>query len=217
VLTEPVIKVCGIRDQAVFAAAIEAGATAIGINFVERSRRRIGRRRAIELLSWARDTYDELPQIVGVFADEVPSRITALRDRLSLDAVQLHGNEPDLLIDELAPAFKAVPLSKREELADIASTPGSLVLVDAKVGDQFGGTGQLISIALLVEACRIRRVVVAGGLNATNVAEVIAATHPAGVDTASGIENDDGTPSAEAAFEFIAAARRAFEEIATGT
>ncbi|MGD8869748.1 MAG: hypothetical protein PVI01_19160, partial [Gemmatimonadales bacterium] len=62
--TEPFIKICGVRDRAVLRAAVEAGATALGFNFVESSRRYLGLERARALLDWARQHHESLPTLV---------------------------------------------------------------------------------------------------------------------------------------------------------
>ena len=68
-LTEPVIKVCGVRERGVFAAAVESGATAIGLNFVAGRRRALAVDVAERLVDWARTRYTSLPALVGVFMD----------------------------------------------------------------------------------------------------------------------------------------------------
>lgn len=201
---------CGVRETGVFAAATESGASAIGLNFVSWSRRRIGAQAASELLAWARATYQELPLIVGVFADESPVTITDLRDQLRLDLVQLHGNEPKSVIERFTPCLKAIGLSSEDDLSLLDTIAPAIPLVDARVDGVVGGRGRLLDQDLVAQACARHKVIVAGGLDESNVGHVIERHHPLGVDSASGTEDVHGQPCPERTRNFILAAQAAF-------
>ncbi|MCP5117651.1 MAG: phosphoribosylanthranilate isomerase, partial [bacterium] len=94
------VKVCGITNTADAFAAIGCGAGALGFNFWPKSPRYITPNEATGLL-------DRLPSGVlkiGLFVNEAPARILEVAARLSLDAVQIHGNRP---LPESVPVWKA--------------------------------------------------------------------------------------------------------------
>lgn len=210
-LTEPVIKVCGVRERGVFAAAVESGATAIGLNFVAGRRRALAVDVAERLVDWARTRYTSLPALVGVFMDATIEDVRGVRARVGLDWVQLHGTESADDVRALGRAIKALPLSGDEDLQTICTHPADVVLVDARINGVFGGTGRRIPADLVARACALRPLIVAGGLHAENVAQLIQSVRPMGVDAASAAEDTTGRPSASRARAFVLAARRAFE------
>jgi phosphoribosylanthranilate isomerase len=98
------------------------------------------------------------------------------------------------------------------------------VLIDAAKAGASGGLGVAVDWTHVAEivrrAMRIRggareprpRVILAGGLNAENVGEAIAALAPWGVDVASGVESSPGRKDPERLRAFVAAARAAGEK-----
>ena len=211
-ISRPFIKLCGVRERSVLAAAVETGATAIGFNCVPWSRRFVDVAAARELLSWARGEYEALPLIVGVFADAEPELVGETRLALGLDVVQLHGTENPSMVAELAPAIKAIGLAEDADLETLGRFSGGPVIVDTRVAGVVGGTGQRIPAALAQRACRLHDVVVAGGLDFRNVRQLIETVNPIGVDTAGGAEDEQGRPSAMHARRFVQAARAAFQQ-----
>ena len=88
-------------------------------------------------------------------------------------------------------------------------------LVDASVDGQFGGTGESPPWPLLAtdyQAVAWPPLLLAGGLRPDNVGRAIRKVSPAGVDTASGVENTDGDKDMEAVVEFVRNARAAASE-----
>ncbi len=83
------------------------------------------------------------------------------------------------------------------------------MLIDAAVAGRTGGTGATISDEIL-GACPplpVSKLILAGGLNAANVAERVARIRPWMVDVASGVEFAPGHKSADQVAAFVAAAR----------
>ena len=93
------------------------------------------------------------------------------------------------------------------------ATLPQMVLIDAYQAGSFGGTGRTADWAALAAAPSVWGevpLVLAGGLNAGNVAAAIETVRPSAVDTASGVETAPGRKSAEQVAAFVAAARAAF-------
>lgn len=202
-------KVCGITSVADAAAAVEAGADAVGFIFYPQSPRAVGPETAAEIAAG-------LPagvQRVGVFVDVLPDDMLAIADTVGLDVLQLSGDEPPAICEGLRlPAWKALRLPRNgsvvvaaaaESLA--ASYPHCTLLVDAHVEGLFGGTGRSANWRVAAQLASRRRLVLAGGLRPDNVAEAVAAVGPWGVDVASGVESAPGQKDPERLRRFAGA------------
>ncbi len=109
------IKICGVKRKADLQAAAQAGADAVGLNFYRQSIRYVDANLADEL---AADASELGLTVVGVFVDEPVDSILALSDRLHLDYVQLHGNEPITAAERLIDAGDRVLRAVRLHLDD---------------------------------------------------------------------------------------------------
>lgn len=184
------VKICGVTNAADAAAVVSCGADALGINLVPSSRRFVRDEDAVALMTAIRALPDAC-ELVAVVADPTPERVAQLL-ALGFDRVQLHGAEPDELVRAAGPrAFKAVGIRCVDDVERARRTPGSPLLVDAKVAGELGGTGQRFDWSLVRELARERELVLAGGLTPDNVAEAVERVAPFGVDVASGVEVPD--------------------------
>lgn len=200
------VKICGITRPEDAEHAIAAGADAIGLNFVASSPRAVDRVSARAIAELARGRIE----LVGVIAELQLDEARALRAELELDCLQLHGSETPAFLAALLPrAFKAVRIGGPEDVAAAEAFAGERLLVDAKVEGQLGGTGARVDPELVRGLAERRRLVLAGGLRPENVATLVGAVRPWGVDVASGVEQA-GEPrkkSAERVQAFVRAAR----------
>jgi phosphoribosylanthranilate isomerase len=179
------VKICGITNREDALAAIEGGASALGFNFYTQSPRYIDPNRAAELIAG-------LPAAVwkvGVFVNESPERISELADRVGLDIVQLVllGQVPDLPGLRI---WQTAYVDENFRLADFEHDPAEAILLDTPASQAYGGTGQTFDWSRA--AGSTRRIILAGGLDATNVRQAIAAAQPWGVDICSRIESSPG-------------------------
>jgi phosphoribosylanthranilate isomerase len=69
------------------------------------------------------------------------------------------------------------------------------------------GRGETADWKAASQLARTREVVLAGGLNATNVAEAVALVRPFGVDVSSGVESTPGLKDPTKIHEFVRNAR----------
>lgn len=198
------VKICGITnlDDALHAAA--CGADALGLVFYPASSRCVTVEAAAAICAG-------LPPFVtrvGLFVNETPERIRAVVARCGLDAVQLHGDESpaDCLLTPLR-VIKGVRPAAGAEPGDWDAYRVSALLVDAAVPGAYGGTGERADWAVAARLAARRRVILAGGLTAGNVAAAIAAVRPYAVDVASGVEREPGKKDPEKVAAFIRAAR----------
>jgi phosphoribosylanthranilate isomerase len=198
------VKICGVTSPEDAAMCADAGADAIGVNFIASSKRRVDVSRAREIAAAARGVL-----IVGVVADMSVEAMLRLREEAALGCLQLHGDEPPEVLAALLPhAYKAVRVGDAADAARALAFPGDYVLVDAKVAGALGGTGQSVDFALVAPIARARRLTLAGGLTPENVAAAIREVAPWCVDVASGVERDRPGIKDEARVRaFIAAAK----------
>jgi len=202
------VKICGITCVEDARAAIDAGASAIGLNFVPSSPRRVDRDAARAISEAVGDE----ALVVGVVADLDVASMLRLRDEAKLGCLQLHGDEPPESLEPLLPhAYKAIRVSSAEHVALAERYPGEHLLVDARVEGALGGTGRRVDVALVAPLAKKRQLTLAGGLAPENVAAAIEAVGPFCVDVASGVERP-GEPRRKDAAKmraFVAAARAA--------
>jgi phosphoribosylanthranilate isomerase len=206
------IKICGVTLPADVEAVIDAGAQAIGLNFVSWSKRRIDVDLARQLVECARGRI----VTVGVLIDASEAQIRELIERVRLDRVQLHGQESPEFIERLGGiAFKAVGVASASDVEEASKFPGDPLLVDTAVGATSGGTGVTFDWSLAAQLCRSRKVVVAGGLQPNNVKDAVLSLRPYGVDVASGVEQKGrpGIKDHELIRAFVAAVRQADAEV----
>lgn len=174
------VKICGIINLEDALAAVHAGANAVGLNFWKPGKRYVAPERAAEIA--AKVTVKK----VGVFVDEEISTVLEIARAVGLDALQLHGGETPEYVRALAPyeVWKAV---KMTGAVDWTSWGVKTFLLDSP-GELPGGTGVTFDWSLAHAAKEHGRVILAGGLNAENVAAAIRSVRPWGVDVASGVE-----------------------------
>lgn len=204
------VKICGITCPSDADLAVAAGADMLGLNFVPTSPRYIDVHVAQAI---ARAVYGRA-QLVGVFADENEARIRDVTTDVPLDLLQLHGNEPPEFVSAIRPpAFKAISIGSAEDVEFAKTYPGELLLVDARVAGQRGGTGVRIDPGLVAPLARLRPIILAGGLRPENVAEAVRQVKPRGVDVASGVETAPRIKDEGMMREFVMEARRAAQEV----
>ncbi len=205
---KPSVKICGVTSAEDARMCVAAGASAIGINLVPASARFVGdERTAAEI---ARAVREAGALAVGVVADQSAREMLALRDRLGLGCLQLHGDEPPEVLAPLLPhAYKVIRVASERDVALADRYPGEHVMLDAKVVGVLGGSGESFDWSLATRLARRRKLSLAGGLTPENVAEAIRVVSPYCVDVASGVEvaGDPRRKDPARVAAFIAAAR----------
>lgn len=184
------VKICGVRSLDEAEAAIEYGADALGFNFWPHSPRFIMPCDAQEIIK-------KLPPVVsciGVFVNEEPERIIEIASATGLNGIQLHGDETPDICSRLGglKLIKAFRVGADFDLNRIKDYNVNSVLLDTKVKNNYGGTGERFDWSIAIEAKRFAPIILAGGLSAENVAEAIEYAHPMAVDVCSGVEAEPG-------------------------
>jgi phosphoribosylanthranilate isomerase len=211
------IKICGTTNLEDALTAVDAGADALGFVFYEKSPRKID-------LESAREIVKKLPpevEKVGVFVDETVEKILNTVAEASLTAAQLHGAEsrkPEFIEalnvgrDDLK-LFVVLPPAEIGEESNIRGGSSiSAVFFDSGTPQLPGGTGRTFdwkAAAPGIQAIgKNLNVVVAGGLNSTNVVDAIRILEPWGVDVVSGVEARPGKKDPMKVRAFIDAVRK---------
>lgn len=198
-----VLKICGITNQEDAEVAISWGATAVGFNFYPRSPRYIDPRCAAEIAS--------RPDIrrVGVFVNEARQRVEEIARVARLDVAQLHGDEPPADYPTDLEVWKAVRVAEDSDLSALDECPADAVVLDGPAGERFGGAGNTFDWRRA--AGLFKPVILAGGLDASNVREAIALARPWGVDACSRMESAPRKKDHQRMQAFLEAAKAALE------
>jgi phosphoribosylanthranilate isomerase len=218
-----ILKVCGITNQEDADAAVAAGANAIGFNFYAPSPRYITPEHAGSIstpLGVRR---------VGVFVNESRARVEEVARIAALDTAQLHGEEAPKDYPEGVAVWKGEQVREGFDLAGFARLPVEALVLDGPAGALRGGSGKSFDWSIVgqvfgpaaglppgvrpAEAGRAAQqgcpTILAGGLDASNVARAIEAAHPWGVDACSRIESFPGRKDHAKMRAFLEAAKAA--------
>src|SRR3954470_19093151 len=150
-------------------------------------------------------------ELCGVFVNATLDEVARMADRVGLTMLQLHGEEGPAYCAEAhrrtgARVIKARALGDRGDVQALdAFRDVDFHLVDASVPGMRGGTGQPVDVELVKARRSHVPLILAGGLNAENVARAAAAVEPFAVDTASGTEAEPGIKDPEKLRAFFAA------------
>ncbi len=200
-------KICGITRIEDALAAADAGADAIGLVFYGKSPRAVSIEQAAAILQ-------ALPPFVtsvGLFVDMPRDQLQQLLQRLPLDLLQFHGDEsPADCEGHGRPYIKALRVRPGEDVAAaMAPYAGARgILLDTFVEGVPGGTGASFDWSLVPENAA-KPIILAGGLDAGNVATAIRQVRPYAVDVSGGVEAGKGIKDAGKIRAFVRAVRDA--------
>jgi len=198
------LKICGMTSSDAVAAALAAGVDAIGFVFAP-SVRRVTPAQAAQFAAAARGRVS----CVAVTLHPEQALVDEIIDIFKPDVIQTDIDDFGHL--QLPPMLPRLPVIRAAAALSVcAPLPARILFEGPRSGA--GEPGDWQQAALLAAATRV---VLAGGLNAGNVAAAIRTVRPFGVDTSSGVEAARGQKSPEKILQFVAAARAAFGEIET--
>lgn len=193
-----IVKVCGITRREDAVAAAEAGASAIGFVFYPKSPRFVEPEVAARLGEGLERPGEGLPVWkVGVFVNEPPAMIAAVMSAALLDVAQIYGGEAP----PHARVWKAFRVGGSFDASLMAGAEA--VMLD---GISNGNAFDWNIAGNITKENPAARVIVAGGLDASNVAEAIRVARPWGVDASSRLETAPGVKDHEKVRKFVEAA-----------
>ena len=200
-----IVKICGITNLEDAVAAVEAGAHAIGFNFYPRSPRYI-RPAAAHAITTA------LPANVlrvGVFVHETITEVRRMMETAGMNIAQIHHGETPAT--GLLRWWRARNVDETFRASDLNEDGSEAFLLDAPAPGVYGGTGQVFDWSRVPTSGK--RIVLAGGLDASNVASAIATARPWGVDACSRLESAPGKKDHQKLKDFVQAAVQSSMEI----
>ena len=203
------VKLCGFTEIKSLQAAVDAKCDFVGFVFYPKSPRYI-------TVAEATRISQIIPQNIAKVAVVVNADLALLQeisDQLKPQYFQFHGDEDLAYLQQVRKNFsqkiiKAITLETDEDLQKIAIFKDhcDMILLDAKpiVKDEFGGSGRKWNWEILSDFNCNKGWILAGGLNATNIADAIKKTKASIVDISSGIEEARGVKSEKLIAEFMA-------------
>ncbi len=205
------VKICGICSRTDLEKICALGPDAIGFVFWPKSARYV---RPEQVAQWL-PSVPEFIKKVGVFVEPSADFVEETARTCQLDVAQIHLTSNEWKMDR--PLFQGLEtwLSPRMEegvppavLAALQPEP-SILLADSFDPGTIGGTGTLgcWDRAAVMKQALGKPLMLAGGLNAGNVAQAIQAVHPWGVDVSSGVEKEPGVKDLRKVKNFLTAAR----------
>jgi phosphoribosylanthranilate isomerase len=195
------VKICGITRLEDALTAIKFGADALGFVFYENSPRNISVDTAAEIVS-------KLPafvSVVGLFVNAQPDEIKGVLSKVHLDILQFHGDETPVECRQYQlPYMKAIRVQACTNLLqyDLDFYDAKALLLDAYTEGITGGTGKVFDWGLIPNNMS-NSIVLAGGLNADNVADAIQKVQPYAVDVSGGVEQEKGIKDADKIAAFM--------------
>ena len=211
------IKICGNTSAEDALLAAEAGADAVGFVFAP-SPRQVTVERVAAIVPHLPRKIEK----IGVFVDASFEEIATAVQACSLTGVQLHCDArlevPARLRQQFGPDLRILRVVHFESGAPdrvraIASDHEvDAVLVDSRTATAVGGTGVTFDWEsarrdLFKGPSAQVKLIAAGGLRPTNVADAIRILRPWGVDVASGVEASPGRKDPEKVRQFVTNAR----------
>ncbi len=199
------VKVCGITRLEDARVALGAGADWLGFVVKAKGPRLVPPERVAEMLR-------ELPgaTAVAVMVSPTPEEALALAARAGAGRIQLHRVDPAAWPAAFpVPLTFSVPVTVSGALAGRLPAEPHLVMLDSADEILAGGTGRSFPWQVAASLAVTRPVMLAGGLDADNVAVAIERARPFGVDASSRLEAAPGLKDPERVRRFVAAVREA--------
>jgi phosphoribosylanthranilate isomerase len=200
------IKICGLTGEADIAAAVGAGADAIGFVLWDKSPRALSIERAAALARALPPFVTPVCVFVNAGAELIERAVQAIPHAL----LQFHGDETPAVCEAARrPYMRAVRMRPQTVLLDFARefAGAAALLLDADVRG-YGGAGKAFDWSLVPSDVPLP-VVLSGGLNPANVTDGVLRVRPWAVDVSSGVEAGKGLKDARLMRAFCEAVREA--------
>ncbi|MDT8717090.1 phosphoribosylanthranilate isomerase [Clostridium sp. 19966] len=179
------VKICGIRRIEDVYMMNELKPDYVGFVFAE-SKRKVSIEEAERL---SRELDKDIKK-VGVFLEQDLNFIKAAFEKARLDIIQLHGENQEVYCKSIdfGEVWRAVRISSVEDIENIKREAAAGILLDSKIEGSYGGSGKSFEWKVAEDIGKSQKIILAGGLNESNVKEGIRIVKPYAVDVSSGVE-----------------------------
>ncbi|MAE21299.1 MAG: phosphoribosylanthranilate isomerase [Pseudomonadota bacterium] len=195
------IKICGITQAIDANAAVDAGADALGLVFYPPSPRAVSVEQAEEAVA----AVPAFVSVTALFVNPSVEEVQSVIDNVRIDLLQFHGDEDDDFCRQFnRPYIKALRVRQASDVvASCVRFPGALaILLDSYKPGVPGGTGETFDWSLVPETLP-KPIILAGGLEPSNVAGAIQQVRPFAVDISGGVEATKGIKDHGKMTEFV--------------
>jgi phosphoribosylanthranilate isomerase len=197
------IKLCGFTQPEDAVVAADLGVDAIGLVFYPQSPRHVGIEQAQAIVK----AVPAFVTVVALFVDAEEAYIRHVLASVAVDCLQFHGDEPPEFCTLFNKSYiKAIRVQTGSDIPALAKRhqDASGLLLDAYSADSKGGTGHRFDWSLVPATCRLP-LILAGGLDESNVALAVTQLGPYAVDASSGVETQKGIKNKEKMAAFVRA------------
>lgn len=203
------VKICGLRSKEDIHMVADAGADAIGLVVYAGSKRAVTIQQAARLRSEIPVFISAVVLVVNASQAEIEQIINDVKPSL----LQFHGDESAEFCEQFQfPYIRALRvgggtlLSPDAVAQEVQKYPNASGFLFDAYSAGYGGSGLTFNLSLLDKAREIlpaRKIIIAGGLNASNVQQLIRDVKPYAIDLSSGVESAPGVKSMEKTRTFM--------------
>ena len=175
------VKVCGLSRMEDIDYVNELKPDYAGFVFAQ-SKRQVAAEYARQLV----EKLDRDIRAVGVFVNEDIAVVKELADYVGLEVLQFHGSETPEYVKAFSgiTVWRAACIKGPENLEPLGRYEVDALLLDSSSA----GSGQCFNWDIIKGYKPEKPIILAGGLDSSNIASAIAEVRPYGVDVSSGVE-----------------------------
>lgn len=203
------VKICGLRSKEDIHMVADAGADAIGLVVYASSKRAVSVQEAVLLRREIPAFVSAVVLVVNASQADIEQIIHDVKPTL----LQFHGDESAEFCEQFRfPYIRALRvgggslLSPDAVAREVQKYPNASGFLFDAYSAGYGGSGLTFDLSLLEKVREIlpaRKIIIAGGLNASNVQQLIRDVKPYAIDLSSGVESAPGVKSAEKTRAFM--------------
>jgi phosphoribosylanthranilate isomerase len=205
-VSDPQIKICGVKDKEIAMHAIDAGANFVGFIFYEKSHRNITVENCEQILSDIKDL--TIPVAVTVNPDD---KLLDDLSRIGFQYIQLHGQETLEIVKRIKLNYdfkiiKAFGISSSEDLEELIKYEPVVeyfLLDSPPQANVQGGTGHRFDWKIIENLSTSKNFFLSGGLNSDNITSAINLKKTSFFDVSTGVEDSEGIKDKQLITEFI--------------
>ncbi len=195
------VKLCGFTRHEDIESILNLNISAAGFIFYKASKRYVKPVLAKEFCELLKKSGIAA---TGVFVDDDPDTIRSIADYVELDMLQVYRSETAAVLAGFLPVISCFRVKPEHEVNDLPIPPeNGHILFDTYDAAGMGGTGKSFSSDILKSYRFREKMIVAGGINSSNVSSLVKDIRPFGVDISSGIETAPGIKSPDKIKEIL--------------